>query len=420
MSSSSFVVHKHEVPCQHIREYPRATSNAQEDMLHLVVKQYCPRNNLSPKPGDVTILAAHGNGFPKELFEPMWDELLHKSSDNGFNIRGIWIADVSNQGESGILNEDKIGDDTSWDDHSRDLLHMINLFRDQMPRPLIGIGHSMGACQLGRLSLLHPRLLSSLILLDPTILPPHGFPQSATIALAQASTFRRDLWPSHEDAAAAIAKNRFFQQWDARVLKLFLEHGLRELPTKLYPHDSSALGRTPVTLTTTKHQESFTYLRPQFSDSRDSSPSTRLMKHNRHGLYRPEPLYMYENLPFLRPSVLFVFGGKSVMSSPKSRAEMMELTGTGLEGSGGAKKGKVENIVLENFGHLLPMEAVESCAEISYKWINKELRQWREQEEEFGRMWYSKVKGEKSSISSEWIKVIGRLPPKSGIDIAKL
>lgn len=29
-------------------------------------------------------------------------------------------------------------------DHGRDLLHMINHFRDQMPRPLIGIGHSMG------------------------------------------------------------------------------------------------------------------------------------------------------------------------------------------------------------------------------------------------------------------------------------
>ena len=32
----------------------------------------------------------------------------------------------------------------SWYDHPRDLLHMINHFRKEMPRPLVGIGHSMG------------------------------------------------------------------------------------------------------------------------------------------------------------------------------------------------------------------------------------------------------------------------------------
>lgn len=36
----------------------------------------------------------------------------------------------------------------SWTDHSRDLLHMINHFRAQMPHPLIGIGHSIGPAQL--------------------------------------------------------------------------------------------------------------------------------------------------------------------------------------------------------------------------------------------------------------------------------
>lgn len=36
----------------------------------------------------------------------------------------------------------------SWLDHSRDLLHIINHFRDDMPRPIVGIGHSFGAAQL--------------------------------------------------------------------------------------------------------------------------------------------------------------------------------------------------------------------------------------------------------------------------------
>ena len=33
-------------------------------------------------------------------------------------------------------------------DGSRDMLHMINHFRDEMPRPLMGVGHSLGGTQL--------------------------------------------------------------------------------------------------------------------------------------------------------------------------------------------------------------------------------------------------------------------------------
>ena len=36
----------------------------------------------------------------------------------------------------------------SWFDHARDLTALINQKRDEMPQPLVGIGHSMGAAQL--------------------------------------------------------------------------------------------------------------------------------------------------------------------------------------------------------------------------------------------------------------------------------
>lgn len=65
MSSNPFRVVDHVVPCQHIREYPRATSTEQEQVLHLAVKQYIPIDNPNPQPGDVTIIGAHANGFPK-------------------------------------------------------------------------------------------------------------------------------------------------------------------------------------------------------------------------------------------------------------------------------------------------------------------------------------------------------------------
>jgi hypothetical protein len=45
------------------------------------------------------------------LYEPLWDELLQRSRQGGFAIRGIWIADVAHQGQSSVINEHVLGND---------------------------------------------------------------------------------------------------------------------------------------------------------------------------------------------------------------------------------------------------------------------------------------------------------------------
>lgn len=70
LQSGPFRIVEHEIPCQHIREYPAATAHEQEDVLHLSVRQYIPLDNPNPQPGDVTIIAAHANGFLKVRREP--------------------------------------------------------------------------------------------------------------------------------------------------------------------------------------------------------------------------------------------------------------------------------------------------------------------------------------------------------------
>jgi len=65
MSTSNFKIKEHVVEAQHIREYARATLFSEEEVLHLAVKQYIPLDNPNPQPGDVTIIGAHANGFPK-------------------------------------------------------------------------------------------------------------------------------------------------------------------------------------------------------------------------------------------------------------------------------------------------------------------------------------------------------------------
>lgn len=112
MSSRFFHCKDHRVLCQHIRNYPRATASSQEEELYLSVKQYTPISNATPQDGDLTIIAVHGNAFTRELYEPLWDELLELSQRSGtFRIRSIWFADAANQGASGLLNVSKLGND---------------------------------------------------------------------------------------------------------------------------------------------------------------------------------------------------------------------------------------------------------------------------------------------------------------------
>jgi hypothetical protein len=69
MSSAFFKVTEHTIHAQHIRQYPNATLHSPDELLRLAVKQYTPLNNANPQKGDVTIIAAHANGFPKVCLE---------------------------------------------------------------------------------------------------------------------------------------------------------------------------------------------------------------------------------------------------------------------------------------------------------------------------------------------------------------
>ncbi|KAI9783834.1 MAG: hypothetical protein M1839_003170 [Geoglossum umbratile] len=403
-----FLVKEHIVPCQHIREYPQATAHKQEDILHLAVKQYIPLDNQSPSPGDVTIIAAHANGFPKEIFEPVWEEILRHSKAHDLRIRSIWIADVAQQGASGVLNEKLLGDDPSCNDHARDLLNMVNHFRTEMPRPIVGIGHSMGGTRLIQLSIMHPRLLTALALLDPVMLEPDS--DLDLPANMQAITFRRDLWQSREDAESYFLKNILYRDMDKRVLQRWLKYGVRNVPTEIYEL-SSSVPKTAVTLTTTKHQEAFTFVRPNYHGrspdgkaviNRDTHADVYPEAKHVAPFYRPEPMQAFLNLPHIRPGVLYVFGELSYISSPENQDRRMEATGTGVGGSGGVKEGRVKKVVLKGIGHLVVMEAVDQTADAISTWLGMELQRWRQKEDQFRSMWSAKTDLEKITTSKEW------------------
>ncbi|KAJ5627653.1 hypothetical protein N7490_009881 [Penicillium lividum] len=406
--SSTFTVIEHVMPGQHIREYPHSIKGKQETPLQLAIKQYIPLDRPTPIPDNaITIIGSPGNGSPKEVYEPLWEDLYTELKKQGIPLRAIWIADISNQGTSGTLNEHVQGDQTNWYDHSRDLLHMVNQFRDEMPRPIIGVAHSMGCAQLVNLSIIHPRLLSTLILFEPVILD-DSFRRPGGPNPGFLSSLRRDLWPSADKAKESLSKG--LRKWDPRVQELYLKYGLRKVPTAIYP--DSTVGPEAVTLTTTKHQESWNYFTPNLEPEnldRLLLPDWDVTKERRYLFSRPEGWSAMRNLAFLRPSVQWVFGEKSYLSSLDSQDAKMQVTGSGVGGSGGVQAGAVEKAVLKNGSHTLVFENVKWCAETAATWIQKWFSGWLADEKFWSEYQSRHSDGEMLRLSKEAI-AIAKIP----------
>ena len=277
---------------------------------------------------------------------------------------------------------------------------------------------------------MHPRLLSSLILIDPVIEIPLARPRkTANMLLTQMSTFRRDHWSSRAEAAASFRKSKYYQSWDERVLNRWLDVGLRDTPTALYPEAKRDPQARPVTLLTPKHQEVFTFARPNWDGmdrdgrmilNRSSNPDLDLDAGEIYPFYRAEPASTFKKLPYLRPPVLYMFAGKSDLSAPDLRKQRMDMTGVGVGGSGGAKEGRVKEVLFKDAGHLIPMEIVEESADAAANWLAQEMERWAQQEKEFQAKWSQKTRAEKQTVSEEWKYRVGGDPRALSIGKSQL
>ncbi|GMF70799.1 unnamed protein product [Aspergillus oryzae] len=289
----------------------------------------------------------------QEVYEPLWVEIYYAAKKAGLQLRGIWIADAAHQGTSGILNEEKLGND------------------HKLPQPIFGLGHSMGATQLMNVSLMHPRIFHGLCLVEPIVFP-YSAENQGRYPPAQASMRRRESFDSLDMAISQFRKSTMFRKWDPRAFDMWIEYGLRREP-------GDRAGR--VVLTTTKSQELFTFVRPTFlsdfpADRRLAFPDLALEAPSDTLFYRPEPVITFHNLPHLRPSTLYVFGELSQLISPQLRDSLVNKTGVDIGGSGGSTTGQVKDIVVGNTGHFGPMEDPRGLAEQTVDWLKVEVEQW--------------------------------------------
>lgn len=316
-----------------------------------------------------------------------------------------------------------------------------------MPRPIVGVGHSMGGAQLlvmalssstfsesnlcirTYLSLLQPRLFHSLVLLDPVIQSestqsPDKFEGRFVPMNTILSTHRRDIWPSRKAAAEGFQRSPFYKAWNPRVLDRWVKYGLRELPTVAHPDESkykASKDDKPVTLATTRHQEVFTFSRPNYDYDRANEKPANLYETpdlkpdgpNTFPFYRMEPNFIFSQLPRVRPSVLYIFAGQSFMCTPSMMQDKMDNTGIGQGGSGGVAVGRVKSVYFQDKGHLLAQEAVAECAHAAVEFFGKELQRWKEEEAAFQKTWSGKSQVEKSTVDERWLKEVGPPPVRA-------
>lgn len=374
-------------------------------------------------------------------YEPLFDELhrIFHQSENKLRIRNIWIADVVTHGESGVLNESRLGYDCMsaarqlirientltrtdcWDDHARDLLSITSMFREQMPSPLVGLGHSMGAVNIIQASLIHPRLFSTIVCIEPPI-----FKEFDRFNYVEAYWIikRNDVWASRQDAIRETLGGGLQRSWDPRVLECWANHAFRELPTLLYheapidiAREAKRQGSKPVTFSTTKHHAMSTFCRGaypspgkplnSFAPTRLKHPDISKSEHDMQSspLYRPEVTSIFRQLPYLRPSCFSVYGAQShfFSASEKSRADKLINTGIATGGSGGVQAGAVEDTVLEGVGHFAPFEKPKLVAEAASRWLINRLEIWRSERDLEEQAWAEVSTREKAMVKRDMI-----------------
>jgi pimeloyl-ACP methyl ester carboxylesterase len=216
---------------------------------------------------------------------------------------------------------------------------------------------------------------------------------------------RREVWESRAKAEAQISRNGFFSAMDPRVLKSFLSHALTDLKD----------GK--VKLTTPKAQEAWSYVRgnfhalPENPDTKEARNRERML--NPHLVpgsmsasavfTRPEGFPVLDGLEHLRPRALYIYGDYSHLCQEETRKMHTSRTGIGAGGNGGIADGGVEEIIVEDSGHLCVFDKPKEIAVDCALFLDREIRRWRKEREFWATVDTKKSKNDRTELSDRWI-----------------
>ncbi|THU80153.1 hypothetical protein K435DRAFT_696294 [Dendrothele bispora CBS 962.96] len=226
----------------------------------------------------ITLIFAHGTGFHKEHWEPCLEDLYaliseqqrRQGQEGGgqeLEIREAWSIDAPNHGDAAVLNEKDLewGFEPifRWEDYGR-VIHAFltglgtGVDVDFTKHKLVGVGHSMGAiATLLSINFFPSITFSSIILVEPMLYGQHHLHLSAPTTTPPA-----DTWSSKEEAYRLMKSRKAWKVWDDRVLRIYVDSGLRESRSLSSDSTSTSPGvgkERGVTLKCTRKQETASY-----------------------------------------------------------------------------------------------------------------------------------------------------------------
>jgi len=158
-----------------------------------MIKSLPSSGSAGPSP-TCTIVFGHANGFNKEVFLPVWEELEKRWGAHPGTRPPLTLVslDFTGHGDSrGAVGPDSY----DWRKGAgRDVLEMLQELGQTGSTPCLGVGHSLGASAMTMVELAHPGLFSAgLVLVEPVLVPPGG-EGAMTEALSERALKRLALW----------------------------------------------------------------------------------------------------------------------------------------------------------------------------------------------------------------------------------
>ncbi|EGO01085.1 hypothetical protein SERLA73DRAFT_72055 [Serpula lacrymans var. lacrymans S7.3] len=186
----------------------------------------------------VTLLLAHANGFPKEIWETTLRCLF--SSSEGPPIDEDWSFEAVQHGDSALLNASSLSGIYEWMDNARDIANFLlnyipsavsnTVLSTHLPRVSNDATLLEAARREVMAALKFPALFSSMILIDPVIVQSHQYRGDNFRAYVIGAIQRRDRWSSREEALRTFKASPLFAAWHPDVLQLYVDYGLTDTP----------------------------------------------------------------------------------------------------------------------------------------------------------------------------------------------